>query len=153
MPEFECPAQNPQGQSKFLLPPGEYQFSLIGVVPGISNGAKTAGAEYMNLIFEHESGTRVWANVIFAPSCIWVGFAVLAAFGEHYNTGEKVNFSKELFEKYMGKTCTLKLKQVQGTNGLKNEVAAYIPAETPEDKLEAANADTVKEIKESDIPF
>ena len=141
MPKVTCPPVKEgagQGGGKYLLPPGPHKFMLISHEFGVSNGPKTLGCPNVKLQFEctdvRAGGDPIWlyTRLTFAPSCMWVPFAMLRAFGMEHKEGDEVDFNDALFDSLRKIEVTLVTKQVPGANGFpKNEIASYVVPETP----------------------
>ena len=117
--------QQKQGQSKFLLEPGEYECTLVEFKFGkVSEGKPTSGSDMLTLKFEAKNGVWLYDNLIFAPNTVWKAGVFLAALG--VEAGKKVDLSEATMPKLIGKKITLRVKQEDYLGHLRNRLEAYV---------------------------
>lgn len=116
-------------RGSFLLRPGEYTVFLSEYQFGISNGAKTRGADTMSLKFETQEGQWIFDTIIFHPSTEWKASAFLRCFGVFFQEGSEVDINEGLLNRLVGRTAGLiKIKNEEYQGKMHNRLEAYIAA-------------------------
>ena len=125
-------------KGSFILPPGDYVFSLTNYKWEISKGSKTAGADMVSLEFQTKKNIWLFDRLIFAPSTVWKASAFLRAFGVEAAEDQEVEINNTLFDSLIGHECTIKIKNEEYNGQMQNKLEAYIPKKSePEVPLEA----------------
>lgn len=139
------------------VPPGDYTVEVVEVEFGISNGAKTSGADKMSLKLKIDGKATCFEHLIFHPSCIWkIDTAIkslnLLINGKPPKKGESIQFSEPMM---LGLRGWATIGQEPDKNKvLRNKVVCWI---TTKEKLAKVEQPTQEpkptEEDDDDVPF
>lgn len=88
--------RNEQNKTFELLPEDDYIAEIIGIEIGLSQGAKTRGAEQIEVKFKSVAhGTEFYETLIFHPSCDWKVDTFVNCFGVASRPGEELELNEE----------------------------------------------------------
>lgn len=128
-----------------LLDAGDYVLRITDAEDGISKGAKTRGADQIELTFREEStGKTIYDTLIFAPSLNWKIDCFIQCFGIDAAEGDEIEINSG---DLVGLRGHVALKVETYTNAAKetkvsNKIATYY---TEKSKLEPFQPDPFEE--------
>lgn len=106
-----------------ILEAGDYILKVVEVVDGISKGAKTSGAEQLEIKFEEDgTGKTVYETLIFHPSLAWKIDCFVQCFGIEAKEGEDIELDAEALE---GRKGWVALKIETHNDKKRNRVAMF----------------------------